>query len=332
MAQNLFKFNTESDYRTAKRHNLIVPNVCLVIENGKTYINGPIASKIEAEAGDIIAANADGNFVYIKPEAFDRTMCDTYTPVGIVVIPATHTNNGDIIGMSLAAMSINTPTSGSDNNMGIAWGNMVSEANGYDGVVTISIDDVTNNNASIYTSELAYLPSDAFFDTTNGVNNIIDAYTKWVADVSAHTPSPYLKNGNKSSIYSTDTLTMNALQQMDGSLNKPASITENANPAMYVCDSYAVSPYMSGHLWYLPSLGELGYAMSRLGRIKYALSKVAANNTSRFKVAQFDIDQNYWSSTQSSDRGKVWALNPSNGQVAKFNRNEELVVRAFARF
>jgi hypothetical protein len=72
--------------------------------------------------------------------------------------------------------------------------------------------------------------------------------------------------------------------------------------------------------------------MSRLGRIKYALSKVAANNTSRFTVAQFDIDQNYWSSTQSSDRGKVWALNPSNGQVAKFNRNEELVVRAFARF
>ena len=40
MAKNFFKFSTESDYRTAKRNNLIVPNISMITESGKVYING----------------------------------------------------------------------------------------------------------------------------------------------------------------------------------------------------------------------------------------------------------------------------------------------------
>ena len=37
--KHLFKFQTENDYETAKRNNLVIPNVSTIVETGNTYIN-----------------------------------------------------------------------------------------------------------------------------------------------------------------------------------------------------------------------------------------------------------------------------------------------------
>ncbi len=44
MAQKcLFKFQTESDYNTAKENGLITPNISMIVETGNTYINADVA-------------------------------------------------------------------------------------------------------------------------------------------------------------------------------------------------------------------------------------------------------------------------------------------------
>ena len=53
--KHLRNFQTESDYKTAKKNHLVLPNVSSVEESGNVYINGRFTTKQKAEAGTIIA-------------------------------------------------------------------------------------------------------------------------------------------------------------------------------------------------------------------------------------------------------------------------------------
>lgn len=335
MAKNLLKFETENDYRTAKRHNLIVPNISIVNESGNIYINGITASKSEAEAGDIIAYDADLNITYIKPEAFNEEIATTYTPVAIVVVPMAHTNDNSVIGMSLSSMSLIDPTNGSDKNEVISWGKPISTLEGYNCVITIPVNMTTINLMSIAASEGAYLPSYRFFDTENGVDNIIDTYTKWVGNVDSHSPSAYNKDLSKNVMYATENLITNCLQDTNGSDNLPETLISD-NTAIYVCQNYSCTPYKNVGSWYLPSISELGYLMLRYNRIRYALEQVKAySGDSDINIALFNDENNgeiLWSSTQSVDKSSAWCINTSNGNINKQDSTTKNLVRAFAKF
>ena len=43
--QHLFKFQTENDYETAMRNNLVTPNISKVVETGNIHINPKSASR-----------------------------------------------------------------------------------------------------------------------------------------------------------------------------------------------------------------------------------------------------------------------------------------------
>ncbi|MBQ0073599.1 MAG: hypothetical protein KBT34_05355, partial [Prevotella sp.] len=101
--KNLRLFETKSDLVAAHNTGLAMPNVSLVNENGKVYYFG------NTEAGDI--AYWDGSLIqFVKASAWEDTLG---TPVGVVVVPSTHTDNGKSIVMSLANMSMQNPEKGS---------------------------------------------------------------------------------------------------------------------------------------------------------------------------------------------------------------------------
>lgn len=326
MAQNLFKFENEADYRTAKRNHLIVPNVCYIKDSGKTYINGTTASKNEAEAGDIITFDTDGEMMFIKPEAYSL-MSGTFTPVAVTVIPASHTIDNKVVGVSLKAMSDATPTTGSTFTQGIVWGeNLGMAETQYSTVVSLDINDLTSPNRTLTAVEISHLPSDAFFDYRGASKNIVDTYTKWRENFASYTPSPYAKNGSTFSPYFTTEIT-NALSEIDGVTNSEF-LNDVANPAINLCRRYNVLIYKTAGNWYLPSLCELGYMMVRFDRIAYALDVI--NSKSLGGAARLQ-GGTYWSSTLGTDN-KAWCLATNTGQIGKDDISSALYVRAFARF
>ena len=325
MAQNLLKFETENDYRIAKINHLIVPHICYVKESGKTYISGIMANKMDAEAGDIIAFNVgDGSMVFIKPEAFTAEMNRKYTPVAVVVVPPTHTEDNKVVGMSLKAMSASTPTLGSVTTSGIEWGTTTAEAGGHDYVVCINLEDNNNPSATIANSVKSFLPSDKFYCEENAFDNIVDLYTKWNEDAGTYTPSPYLLNGSQSGRYVTTDLN-NAFSDMGRTY-----LTSQDETAANICAQFNVPVYMGVGQWYLPPIGELGYLIVRAERISYALQQI--RKADRSLAALLDDNGQYWSATLNTSHTEAWCASLKNGFIARASVSNQNFVRAFARF
>ena len=97
-----------------------------------------------------------------------------------------------------------------------------------------------------------------------------------------------------------------------------------------VCSQFNVPLYMGVGQWYLPSVGELGYMVTRAESISYALSQI--KNTNRTLAALLVTEKPYWSSTLNEVGDSAWCVNISNGLVAKSSVENENYVRAFARF
>lgn len=326
MAQNLLKFETENDYRIAKINHLIVPHICYVKESGKSYISSVMSNRVDAVSGDIIAFNnADNTMAFIKPEAYTMEIATKYTPVAVVVIPQTHTSDNKVVGVSLKAMSTTSPVNGSVDTNGIVWGRGIDVINKRDYIVCINIEDNNNPSATIANATMSYLPSDKFFNGEASVDNIVDVYSKWNKAAGTYTPSPYLIDGKQSSRYVTSEVN-NALNDMSV---KDFTLMDNGT-AGRVCSQFNVPLYMGVGQWYLPSVGELGYMVTRAESISYALSQI--KNTNRTLAALLVTEKPYWSSTLNEVGDSAWCVNISNGLVAKSSVENENYVRAFARF
>lgn len=327
MAQNLLKFDTENEYRIAKINHLIVPHICYVKENGKTYVSGIMANRSDAEAGDIIAFNnSDNKIVFIKAEAFNAEMHRKYTPVAIVVIPQSHTVDNKIVGVSLKAMSTASPTNGSATETGIIWGRReegTDDPNTHDYIVCINLEDNNNPSATIANAPMSYLPSDKFYGEDGAFDNVVDVYSKWNGLAGTYTPSPYLLDGTQSSRYTTSDVD-NALNDMS------VKGIGNDEVSAKVCSQYNVPIYMGVGNWYLPSIGELGYMVARAEAISYALSQIRTIN--RMSAAVLSGTNPYWSSTTNNAGSEAWCVNINNGLIAKSSIENENYVRAFARF
>jgi hypothetical protein len=226
--QHLFKFQQESDYKTAKRNHLLVPNISTVVETGNTYINPMFSSKETAEAGDIVVFHEDENtgevtVKYMKPEAFDIN--DGYwTADSIVVVPFSHTNDGTVRVMGLNFASVTTPSTGGDGE-GIKWGNNLPEDYKKFGSFTVfsSINGQTIED-TIGINTTGYLPSDIFEDTQNAVLNPFDEQTYYKQNYDAIViSSPYNNDGSENEAYHSigdfKNFSQNPLQDMDGQTN-----------------------------------------------------------------------------------------------------------------
>lgn len=253
-----------------------------------------------------------------------------YTPVGVVVIPGSHDvyGTGQCGVMSLVYMDINTPDTGSTSYNSMYWGQADSSIEALPDLGSLPYCDSSGNSLS-GTNYEAYLPSDSF----SGTQCPHDTTAYW-RQSSYRAPSPYLTDGSRNSMYyqtSAPSSRYNALSDFNGvtnttilinlatkqpDWNTASTITNSSgsgySPAACCCWRFHTDGTKQGD-WYLPALGELGYAVSRLKAINEAISKLSSTYESSYYIS---IHRNvyHWSSTECSN-GAAWVIYAASGKL-----------------
>lgn len=196
----------------------------------------------EAEVCDVVFANKLTEELTIARE-WDANLFppNKYTPIGIVVIPASHGVLKDGTGivnqcgiMSLVPMNTKTPEVGGTSNQYIYWGGGSTDISGKsdglgrldsvsNGLTNYSIVNYVGESGDINdtvqgTTFYAYLPSDAF--TT--LANPYDEKTWYYSKSYSYIPSPYKKDESYNTAYGQTTSAAseyNAMSDFKGIVN-----------------------------------------------------------------------------------------------------------------
>lgn len=220
------------------------------------------------------------------------TLDSNKTPVAICVIPTSHMADGKARFMSLKEMTT-ASTQGTVTHQGIKWQNDqtyvdIPGLTNYDKVATINSDGSFKD-----LQESAFLPVDSKGGFTTVYNG--DNYSDEVED-GRYAPSPFLSDGiTKNEVYFTEG---QALCDIDGNANTTLILNADANKylAAKACRSFA--PGTHDGEWYLPAMGELGYAFVQWKAIDDAI--IAANASKSGCGVQLGGSGSYWSSTEHS--------------------------------
>lgn len=321
-----------------------------VMYNGKKIWptnNIILIDKADSVAGDICIADSNKNLLFCRFVDSGAThKLSDYTPIGITVVPASHEHyaDGKCAIISLNYMNCDTPQQGSNLARSMYWGvygtDIASLPNldqvpyvGSNGNVGADVIGQTNN---------ACLPSDHL--QFNKVNNLYDTKTKYYYnDSDKYISSPYNNDGTFNSNYNLTTSpssTANCLADFDGYNNtkkiievrgtkdysswKPTYNNESDYPAASCCDMYSTYGTNQGE-WYLPSAGELGYAVVRQQAINDTISKLIFAGITNISTVSLYY---YWSSSEYS-RSYARNIDFDNGRVYNYGtKNYDYSVRA----
>ena len=272
---------------------------------------------------------------------------DGYTPIGVVVIPASHDvyGTGECGVMSLAAMNYSTPDTGSVSYQTMYWGayDINTPLPNYNKFNYIGSHGNLNNGVVQGVNNVAYLPSDQF-STVTGLDGKSNYYFN---DSNKYAPSPYNADGSRNEAYYTTAYsTANALSDFDGvghtrvltnllveeNWKTTSAITNSSDagyyPAACCCWRFHTAGTNQGQ-WYLPACGEMGYVINRISAINETINKIKSVYTSVVAVAVNDSG-GYWSSSEYS-AGGACEVYMYEGYVYGSNRSYESYVRAFLR-
>lgn len=315
----------------------------------KVYPESPPITPIDpSESGpaDYCFYDKVNDKVIIVPGNTDLSSlpAESYTPIGIVVVPGNHDVYGDgSCGvMSLKAMNCDTPSTGGTSEQSMYWGVYGTNISGLR-----DLDQVPRGNTSdgIPTGKTSYgyLPSDKFSGDTQCAHDT-DAYY----NSSRYIPSPYLTDGSRNPGYyqtSSPSSSSNALADFDGKGNTEKIITQRGTkdynswipdrftqadyPPASFCDIFHTEGTQQGD-WYLPACGELGYIMPPFNKINEAIDKMRTAYGSSVGV-ELSTSDFYWSSTVSSSTSAriVYTTYGSVDYGSKYNGDG--YVRAFLR-
>lgn len=294
-------------------------------------------------------SNSD-SFVMMRPDEI-TSVIDGYTPIGVVVIPASHDVYGDgTCGViSLAEMNRTTPDTGSSDYKSNYWGglNIDISLTNYSAVNYIGTGSTLNNGVVQGAHSAAYLPSDRFSNVT-GLDGISNYYN---TDSSCRqAPSPYNADGSRNEAYYTTAYsTANALSDFDGVGNtkvltdlataqsdwKTAStITHSSDagyyPAACCCWRFHTEGTEQGQ-WYLPAMGELGYVINRISAINTTINNIKSVYSSVVAVALYTANSWWYLSSSEYDTDYARFLVPGSGYVGYNGKGFTYYVRAFLR-
>lgn len=261
-----------------------------------------------------------------------------YTPIGIVVVPASHGHYTDdkCAIMSLNYMDLGTPTTGGDGQYYTTWGIpiIIDGLSYFDVVAYIGGNGVISGTIR-GTNDYGHCPSDK--DTFTGVLNPYDIKTKYYSlDDNYYTPSPYNNDGTFNPNYNlTDSpsSTANALADFDGYNNTKKILAARGErdysswtprldadfPPASCCDMYSTPRIPQGN-WYLPSVGEIGYILARAQVIDNSLNKLIQIGVNTANILYLYL----WSSTIFND-GFVWR-SERNGVIQPDRKNIPIAV------
>lgn len=237
------------------------------------------------------------------------------TPIGILVIPASHMEDGKARIMSLAEMTEDGVGSLTNHN-GLVWGvnGTDTSLHNYDQIPCVGHDDDGNwtpDNTIDHTNDYGYICSDRT-DWTK-LPNPLDPGTNWkYNDKDCHIPSPFNADGTFNTTYSATSYSggtiNNALSDFNGKSNTATLVALGANyKAATACSLYSTEGTNRGD-WYLPAIGELAYIMPRFTVIQKSLAKLGN------KALALGGNYYYWSSTEY-DSDTAYRLGTSNGFV-----------------
>ena len=289
----------------------------------------PMYNVIEIQKANVIAGDVcawDGStkrfFRFVDEGATDNIK--NYTPIGVVVVPASHTDDGTARVISLASMDYNNPDNGkTEGHVNIAWGgygsdistlpNLTQAPSIGDSPTELTGEQTLKEWLGLNTPEM----SSDYYD--NEYRNPYDTATCYGRSYQC-VPSPYLNDGSKNLIYHSTEDTGNAYADMDGKGNiekilavdngvstdwQTASTITNNNStstntqphtAAQCCWRYHTVGTNQGD-WYLPSGGELGYLASRWKAIDTSINKIISSG---FEALALPVDYSWWSSTEYS--------------------------------
>lgn len=305
----------------------------------------------DTKAGDVLLWDKiNQKKLFASPDNLSNYPAESYTPIGVVVIPASHNVYGDgSCGvMSLKAMNCHTPSTGSSTSeQSMCWGVDRSDISAlpnlnqapYVGTGS-SVGDASST--LVGQTDYPYLPSDQFSDVR--CPHDTDAY---YFGSSYQAPSPYLTDGSRNPAYyqtSSPSSSSNALADFDGIGNTEKIITQRGTkdynswipnrttkadyPAASCCDMFYTEGTQQGD-WYLPACGELGYMMPPLNKIKDAIDKMRTAYGSSV-AKELNTSGYYWSSTEYSSNN-ARRVHTDSGIVYSFGKNYNTHVRAFLK-
>ena len=297
----------------------------------------------ETTAGDILLWDKTGSRkMFVSKDALSSYPSDSYTPIGIVVIPASHDVYGDgsCAVMSLKPMNCDTPSTGGTSEKSMYWGVYGTNISGLPDLDQVPTGN-TSNGIPTGSTSYGHLPSDKFIGTQCAHDT--DAYY----DTSSYIPSPYLTDGSRNPGYyqtSSPSSSNNALADFDGKGNTqkiitqrgtkdynswtPSRTTEADYPAASCCDMFHTDGTKQGD-WYLPACGELGYIMPPFNKINDAIDKIHTVYDSSVGV-ELDTNEYYWSSTECRDN-LARGVRTKYGRVNDNSKNSIGYVRAFLK-
>ena len=276
--------------------------------------------------------NTTDSIITIHGYNYNATAYPTnrYTPIGIVVVPKSHDDNGKAHIMSLNYMRCDTPKIGGDYQV-IYWGLYNQTVEGLElkryapyinqsGTTDFGDTQTINgwNNTLSSSSSSNYFPSDSFTALTNPFTKNQGYYNDYTNYY--YIPSPYDKNMNKNPIFFTENPTSenpSCLINMDGkgetakilaqlAINignedwKQSETIINATgstsaPAAQCCWMYITVGTEQGD-WYLPTIGELAYVCARQKAINASITQINSvlGNTDAKTLTTTDY---HWSSS-----------------------------------
>lgn len=279
--------------------------------------------------GDMVLySNLDSALHFVKKDDYrsDLFLSKWFTPVAVVVVPASHTSDGTARCISINSMHCSTPTKGSS-----TWQHMMLAPSGNTSLTNYNTYPIGSNPWSTST------PSTSTVSGSGG-GNIYPSFTKYMRYTISYTnssnPTLYYNSSSSSSErppipYKSDGKTKNSayntgcMKDMDGKANckvyltargtkdystwKPSSGTASNYPAISCADMYYTSGTSQGD-WYIPAIGELCYIPPYVEKIDTSIRTLGGKGFQNDPYFTGDGDLFLWSSTESSN-GYTWRLN-----------------------
>lgn len=312
--------------------------------------------KEKAKFGDIVLYDkANEELIVVDGNSWkiEEYPSESYSPVGIVIIPKSHDVYGDgSFGvMSLKDMNPTTPDIGGGGleyiHSGGAYSD-ISKLTNYDKVCYVGNDGVINENIQGITN-FAIIPSDFNNNISSAIKNPYDSDTYYFDNTSHYIPSPFNEDDTRNKEYystSSPSSFNNAMSDFRGKENskiltdlstgqtnwRTAETIDNYfsigyHPAACCCWRYHTEGTKQGD-WYLPACGELGYIVPKRYKLIEIIRKI--KNGYGDESAVFIQNVMYWTSSEYSKKD-FRTISMGGGNVGYQVKDSPVSARAFMR-
>ena len=274
-----------------------------------------------------------------------------FTPIGVVAVPSSHTDEKRPRIVSLADMNCNKPDNGTlikENDEYVEWG---GESYILDDLKTNMqcpyLSPYSNEYSIQYIGGSVYFPSDYFIGMKENILNtnegfMTNAYSYFMC-------SPYKQDNTKEWIF-FDENELNIFLDFEGENNTKIILEfdnssstdwqtantigdgayEYTHPAAQCTWRYHTDGTKQGE-WYLPSVGELVYCLSKQKAIDETITLINSSYNNILGLILYSTSSSTYFSSNQGNRYNAYAVSFYDGYVDKVFKSSTCDVRAFLK-